>query len=115
MLAMAADLHDRLVCPCGCGQWEADAHDPEKKDQIVVDATTCYVRRALNDYEDAMKPGPDVVLSVRWVKDRADADRQAYLELVNRFPDRFVTSPPAGPPVPEGDPGRDEQHENDGQ
>jgi hypothetical protein len=64
MLGMAADLHDRLMCSCGCGQWEADAHDPATQDRWRVDYDVCYVRRAIDSFVKSEQPPNEAVLSV---------------------------------------------------
>lgn len=110
MLGMAAELHDRLVCSCGCGQWEADAHDPDKGDQWDVSTQTCYVRRAIDSYVKEFEPPADAVLSVRLVADRQEASRSEYEALVARFPGRFAA--PAGPAVAEVDAARDDSNEH---
>lgn len=87
-LLMAADLHDRLVCSCGCGKWEADAHDPLKKHLWQVDTDVCYVRRALDEFVTLHEPSAETVLSIRLVTEAAGA-KSEYEAIRERFPERF--------------------------
>ena len=89
---MAADLHDRLACSCGCGQWEKDAHDPEKKDQWHVWHDVCYVRRSIDAYVKAADPPNEAVISVRLLAPGEDAARSDYEDIIARFPERFGKS-----------------------
>lgn len=86
MLAMAADLHDRMACTCGCGQWRKDAHDPDKKDRWQVDWETCYVRRAINDEVKATEPPEDAVMQVRLLPEGVTSAQDDYADLLARFP-----------------------------
>ena len=86
MLGMAAELHDRMVCSCGCGQWRADARDPDKKDRWQVEWDTCFVRRAINAEVDATDPPKDAVMSVRLLPEGVTAGADEYAELMARFP-----------------------------
>ena len=97
MLGMAADLHDRLVCTCGCGQWEADAHDPDKADLWAVDHDVCYVRRAIDKYVKAHEPPNEAVLSVRLhaSEESQKADAKARVEELRAM--MRAASPPNEP------------------
>ena len=59
---VAAELDD-MRCPCGCGQWADEAHDPNRAWEVVP--TTCFVREALGDWIEDHKPGPHVLLGIR--------------------------------------------------
>lgn len=89
MLGMAVDLHDHLICPCGCGQWEKDARDPLLKDRWRVIEEVCYVRRTLDAHTKEHEPAPDVQLSVRLDR-TGDAATSDYEDIRARFPERFT-------------------------
>lgn len=82
---MAADLHDRMICTCGCGQWEKDAHDPLNSDLWEVDHQTCYVRRAIDTYVKVAEPASDAVISVR-LGDGEHSGATEHEQLLARFP-----------------------------
>lgn len=86
LLGMAADLHDNLLCTCGCGQWEKDAHDPLLKDKWRIDEDVCYVRRTLDDYVKRNEPASEVQLSVHLSRDGSSGPADEYAALLERFP-----------------------------
>lgn len=96
MLGMAADLHDQLLCSCGCGQWEKDAHDPLLKDRWRIDEDVCYVRRTLDDYVKRHEPASEVQLTVRLARDGDPAADDAYAQIMARHGAAF-TRPPSTP------------------
>ena len=98
MLLQAADLHDRLVCGCGCGQWEADAHDPIKKHLWQIDYDVCFVRRAINTFVEKHEPPEEAVLSIRLATGEEGEVKSEYEQLLERFPDQLRRSSPAGKP-----------------
>lgn len=85
-LGMAAELHDHLLCTCGCGQWEKDAHDPLLKDKWKVDEDVCYVRRTLDEYVKRHEPASEVQLNVRLDRDGAAGPEDEYAALLVRHP-----------------------------
>lgn len=107
---MAAELHDHLLCTCGCGQWEKDAHDPLLKDKWKVDETVCYVRRTLDQYVERHKPASEIQLTVRLDRDGTAGPEDEYAALLARHPSlaaRQVHAEPDGAPD-DGD--ADQQH-----
>lgn len=51
LLTMALDIHDKdLLCPCGCGFYRAEAHDPMSSFE-VDDSVICFARGAREEYE----------------------------------------------------------------
>ena len=101
-LGMAAELHDQMLCPCGCGKWESEAHDPTVKDRVRVSAETCYVRQAIDEYTEKFKPGSDVLLSASILPEGHDAGRSDYEALRDR-----LGLPAPREAVAEGDAGGD--------
>ena len=94
MLGMAADLHDQLLCTCGCGQWEKDAHDPLLKDRWQVDQDVCFVRRTLDTYVEQHKPASEVLLSVRLRRDGDTGPADEYAALMARHGQHLRRDPP---------------------
>lgn len=122
MLLQAADLHDRLVCSCGCGQWEADAHDPLKKHLWQIEYDLCFVRRAINTFVEQHDLPDEAVLSIRLTSGDAEASKSDYEQLLERFPHLAARqaeararaqSASAHGPDDEADDGRREQQHDD--
>lgn len=61
LMRVLADL-DAGTCPC-CGQWAAEAHDPNNEGRYVVEGSTCYAGAALREWRKSA--GEDAVPSVR--------------------------------------------------
>jgi hypothetical protein len=109
-LGMAVDLHDHLLCTCGCGQWEKDAHNPLLKDKWRVDEDVCYVRRTLDAYVKDHEPASEVQLNVRLDRDGTDGPEDEYAALLARHPSltaRQAHTPPDG----DADDGSDEREQ----
>jgi len=87
LLTMALDIHEKeLLCPCGCGFYVEDAHDPNSEDWFVVDdSTICYVRAAREAYdkEDGKDAEPGTLLAI--VDERVAVARKQKLP-----PDRYT-------------------------
>lgn len=96
-LGMAVDLHDHLLCTCGCGQWEKDAHDPLLKDKWRVDEDVCYVRRTLDAYVKDHEPASEVRLTVRLDRDGTGGPEDEYAALVARHPSLAARNAPDQP------------------
>ena len=81
------------LCPCGCGLWADDAHDPDAA--FTVTTVTCRARLAIDEYLDANKDSLTgaSLLSVRRLKPGEtdpnvydpDRARAAYEAHVARF------------------------------
>ena len=69
---IASALED-MRCPCGCGQWADEAHDPDTDGLWVVDQEACYARRALIDHAKDDPPA--------WVLAGVHLDRDAMARL----------------------------------
>lgn len=104
MLALAADLHDRLTCACGCGGWLSETRDPHI--QWDVSTEVCYRRKAIEAYTKVRDPGPHEVLTVK----RAgvtESGASEFDDLLAQFP--HLREPSLAPVAAE-----DEQPEHDG-
>lgn len=112
---MAVDLHDNLLCTCGCGQWEKDAHDPLLKDKWRIDEDVCYVRRTLDTYVEQHKPASEIQLNVRLDRDGTAGPEDEYAALLARHPSlasRQVHTQPDRAPD-DGDADQQHQREHD--
>lgn len=103
LLAQAVAEHDRRICSCGCGQWSADALDPDHL--WVVEKARCTAGEALAEASRSFgEEGPPAgtLLRVR------DGGKTA---AVNPFADQVpiwseVGAPPTSPP-PQHPPGEE--------
>lgn len=78
-LTIALDIHDNdLLCPCGCGFYTVDAHDPDSEGWYEVDdSTICNARAASAQYEkeDGQDAEPGTLITVVDARER-EAQRQ---------------------------------------
>lgn len=53
LLTMALEVHDQdLLCPCGCGEYRVDSHDPDADGWYEPDdSTICYARSAMSSFQ----------------------------------------------------------------
>lgn len=93
-LTMALDIHDKdLLCPCGCGYYRAEAHDPDYDGWFAVDdSTICQARaaRELYEKEDGQDADPGTLIMIvdervaEARKQKLAGDRDLY--PINRAP-----------------------------
>lgn len=87
LLTMALDIHDNdLLCPCGCGFYSVDVHDPDSEDWFAVDDSTICAARAAReswDKEDGKDAEPGTLLAI--VDERVGEARKRKLP-----PDRYT-------------------------
>ena len=68
---VAAELDD-MRCPCGCGQWADEAHDPATEGRWQVATTECFARKALLEHQESKKPFDHALVGVRLARDDDD-------------------------------------------
>lgn len=81
ILALARARLRAMVCPCGCGQWADEAHDPASKSEWWVDTDTCYAGAALAQFHKDNPEPPDGQLVVVRRGGKASADASDYERL----------------------------------
>lgn len=78
MLALCCAQLKASLCPCGCGQWADEAHDPNLENRWVVEETLCYPAKATADYRENNDVGESAFLSVRLGTEREAAEATRY-------------------------------------
>ena len=58
-----------MRCPCGCGQWSEEAHDPATEGCWDVEAIECYARKAITTFAEFEKLPPHALISVSRMED----------------------------------------------
>lgn len=51
LLTGALDVHERMLCPCGCGQWSPECMDDATVGRWQPLVATCHARSALAEFE----------------------------------------------------------------
>lgn len=59
-------------CPCGCGHWSDEAHDPDSADGWQVEMVECFARKASHDFVRTEKPPAHALIRVSRVTDDAE-------------------------------------------
>ena len=77
LLWVASELR-AARCPCGCGQWADEAHDPATEGRWIVDTAECFARKALRDYAESEHPAAHVLSGVRLATGDADLAELRY-------------------------------------
>ncbi len=87
-LGLAAEDVDAAMCACGCGFTRDAAHDPAIRDRVLVEAETCLVRRAIEDFKKQHELGPDQLLRTTILapgETKADHERDVFEALRARM------------------------------
>lgn len=68
LLTQALELHDRMLCPGGCGQYADEAHDDDNEGGYEVVTVLCHACAAREewhkDHSGDEKPGPGTQTAV---------------------------------------------------
>lgn len=59
-LALALDLHERSLCPGGCGHYRDEAWHPDSEGWYEAHGTQCWACDAIRQAAEKHDPGPQV-------------------------------------------------------